>query len=70
MLILELMIRYAYVEFAEPSIVQNAIVLNESSFRGRLITVRLADRPIVAFAPPSACRVGRCKVARATVRTL
>ncbi|WWC89775.1 uncharacterized protein L201_004701 [Kwoniella dendrophila CBS 6074] len=31
---------YAYVEFAEPSIVQNAIVLNESMFRGRLITVK------------------------------
>ncbi|KAL7424213.1 hypothetical protein Q5752_001799 [Cryptotrichosporon argae] len=31
---------YAYVEFAEPSIVANALVLNESSFRGRLITVR------------------------------
>jgi polyadenylate-binding protein 2 len=32
-------VRYAYVEFAEPSIVQNAVVLNESTFRGRLITV-------------------------------
>ncbi|KAK6903155.1 hypothetical protein V866_008113 [Kwoniella sp. B9012] len=31
---------YAYVEFAEPSIVQSAIVLNESMFRGRLITVK------------------------------
>nr|XP_019013737.1 polyadenylate-binding protein 2 [Kwoniella pini CBS 10737]OCF52518.1 polyadenylate-binding protein 2 [Kwoniella pini CBS 10737] len=31
---------YAYVEFAEPSIVQNAVVLNESMFRGRLITVK------------------------------
>ncbi|WOO81357.1 Polyadenylate-binding protein 2 [Vanrija pseudolonga] len=31
---------YAYVEFADPSIVQNALVLNESSFRGRIITVR------------------------------
>ncbi|RSH81878.1 cytoplasmic RNA-binding protein [Apiotrichum porosum] len=31
---------YAYVEFADPSVVQNALVLNESSFRGRLITVR------------------------------
>ncbi|RSH93920.1 cytoplasmic RNA-binding protein [Saitozyma podzolica] len=31
---------YAYVEFAEPSIVQNALVLNESMFRGRLISVR------------------------------
>jgi hypothetical protein len=31
--------RYAYVEFADPSIVENALVLNESSFRSRLITV-------------------------------
>ncbi|OCF45402.1 polyadenylate-binding protein 2 [Kwoniella heveanensis CBS 569] len=30
---------YAYVEFAEPSIVQNALVLNDSMFRGRLISV-------------------------------
>ncbi|KAK4684875.1 polyadenylate-binding protein 2, partial [Tremellales sp. Uapishka_1] len=30
---------YAYVEFADPSIVQNALVLNESTFRSRLITV-------------------------------
>lgn len=33
------MSRYAYVEFAEPSIVQNALVLNESMFRGRLLMV-------------------------------
>lgn len=32
--------RYAYVEFAEPAIVQNALVLNESSFCGRIITVK------------------------------
>ncbi|EIW70038.1 polyadenylate-binding protein 2 [Tremella mesenterica] len=31
---------YAYVEFAEPSIVQNALVLNDSMFRGRLLSVR------------------------------
>ncbi|ORY28275.1 hypothetical protein BCR39DRAFT_535240 [Naematelia encephala] len=31
---------YAYVEFAEPSIVQNALVLNESMFRGRLLQVK------------------------------
>ncbi|WVQ98919.1 hypothetical protein IAU59_006050 [Kwoniella sp. CBS 9459] len=31
---------YAYVEFAEPSIVQNALVLNDSMFRGRLISVK------------------------------
>ena len=32
---------YAYVEFAEPSIVQNAVVLNESTFKGRLINVSI-----------------------------
>ncbi|CAD6567432.1 MAG: cytoplasmic RNA-binding protein [Tremellales sp. Tagirdzhanova-0007] len=31
---------YAYVEFSEPSIVQNALVLNESMFRGRLLSVK------------------------------
>ncbi|EAL22671.1 hypothetical protein CNBB1200 [Cryptococcus deneoformans B-3501A] len=31
---------YAYVEFAEPSIVQNALVLNESMFRGRMLQVK------------------------------
>ncbi|PWN21124.1 RNA-binding domain-containing protein [Microstroma glucosiphilum] len=30
---------YAYVEFADPSLVTNAMVLNESLFRGRLIKV-------------------------------
>lgn len=30
---------FAYVEFAEPSLVANAMVLNESLFRGRLIKV-------------------------------
>lgn len=30
---------YAYVEFADPSLVSNAVVLNESLFRGRLIKV-------------------------------
>ncbi len=30
---------YAYVEFADPSLVANAMVLNESLFRGRLIKV-------------------------------
>ena len=29
--------RYAYVEFAEPTHVQHAVVLNDSMFRGRLI---------------------------------
>ncbi|SCZ95948.1 BZ3500_MvSof-1268-A1-R1_Chr8-1g09903 [Microbotryum saponariae] len=32
---------YAYVEFAEPSLVANAVLLNESMFRGRLLKVRL-----------------------------
>ncbi|SPC65643.1 related to poly(a) binding protein II [Ustilago sp. UG-2017b] len=30
---------YAYVEFADPSLVANAMVLNESLFRGRLIKI-------------------------------
>ncbi|GAA5983455.1 hypothetical protein JCM5350_007656 [Sporobolomyces pararoseus] len=30
---------YAYVEFAEPSLVANAVLLNESMFRGRLLKV-------------------------------
>lgn len=33
--------RYAYVEFTEPSLVPNALVLNESVFRGRNLKVRL-----------------------------
>lgn len=32
--------RYAYVEFAEPSLVAQALVLNESVFRGRNLKVR------------------------------
>lgn len=32
--------RYAYVEFSEPSLVPNALVLNESVFRGRNLKVR------------------------------
>jgi RNA recognition motif-containing protein len=31
---------YAYVEFADPSLVANAVLLNESMFRGRLLKVR------------------------------
>jgi len=31
---------YAYVEFADPSVVQNALVLNDSMFRGRLLSVK------------------------------
>jgi hypothetical protein len=34
-----LIIRYAYVEFSEPSLVANALVLNESVFRGRNLKV-------------------------------
>ena len=30
---------YAYVEFANPSIVANALVLDESQFRGRALSV-------------------------------
>ncbi|KAJ3218351.1 cytoplasmic RNA-binding protein [Clydaea vesicula] len=30
---------FAYVEFSEPQLVQNAVVLNESMFKGRLIKV-------------------------------
>lgn len=33
--------RYAYVEFAEPSLVAQALVLNESLFRGRSLKVGL-----------------------------
>jgi hypothetical protein len=32
---------YAYVEFAEPSLVAQALVLNESVFRGRNLKVSL-----------------------------
>jgi len=31
--------RYAYVEFTEPNLVGNAVVLNESIFRGRSLKV-------------------------------
>jgi len=34
--------RYAYVEFSDPSYVAQALVLNESEFRGRNIKVRSA----------------------------
>lgn len=30
---------YAYVEFAEPELVQNAMLLNETEFKGRAIKV-------------------------------
>lgn len=32
--------RYAYVEFTEPNLVAQALVLNESLFRGRNLKVR------------------------------
>lgn len=35
--------RYAYVEFAEPSLVAQALVLNESVFRGRNLKVSTCD---------------------------
>lgn len=37
--LMSLSYRYAYVEFAEPSLVANAVLLNESMFRGRLLKV-------------------------------
>lgn len=36
--------RYAYVEFAEPSLVAQALVLNESVFRGRNLKVSFSGR--------------------------
>lgn len=36
--------RYAYVEFTEPSLVAQALVLNESIFRGRNLKVSPASR--------------------------
>lgn len=36
--------RYAYVEFAEPSLVAQALVLNESVFRGRNLKVSVSLR--------------------------
>ena len=33
--------RYAYVEFTEPTLVSQALALNESLFRGRNLKVRL-----------------------------
>lgn len=35
--------RYAYVEFSEPSLVGQALVLNESVFRGRNLKVCFCD---------------------------
>lgn len=38
---------YAYVEFAEPELVQNAMLLNETEFKGRAIKVSTRS-PIVS----------------------
>lgn len=35
--------RYAYVEFASPDLVQNALALNESLFRGRQLSVSFSS---------------------------
>ena len=35
--------RYAYVEFTEPNLVAQALVLNESMFRGRNLKVRVSS---------------------------
>lgn len=35
---------YAYVEFAEPELVQNAMLMNETEFKGRAIKVSLRSR--------------------------
>lgn len=39
MLMFRSICRYAYVEFTEPSLVAQALVLNESVFRGRSLKV-------------------------------
>ncbi|SCV67048.1 BQ2448_5694 [Microbotryum intermedium] len=46
---------YAYVEFADPSLVANAVLLNESMFRGRLLKMHISlssrSRPNVPTCP-------------------
>jgi len=49
---------YAYVEFAEPAFVANAMALNESLFRGRLIKVTAKRTNVPGFAR-GAARGGR-----------
>lgn len=39
--------RYAYVEFVEPSLVAQALVLNESVFKGRNLKVNLLSHPSI-----------------------
>lgn len=41
--------RYAYVEFTEPNLVANALVLNESVFRGRSLKVRYVKYSLSAL---------------------
>ena len=48
-----LITRYAYVEFAESSIVQNALVLNESMFRGRLLMASPNSHHLLSTVPTS-----------------
>lgn len=51
---------YAYVEFADPSLVANSMTLNESLFRGRLIKVTPKRTNVPAFMlPGSRGRGGR-----------
>lgn len=45
--------RYAYVEFTEPNLVANAIVLNESIFRGRSLKVRQRFCPLSSHINPA-----------------
>ncbi|KAJ3294504.1 cytoplasmic RNA-binding protein [Borealophlyctis nickersoniae] len=42
---------YAYVEFADPAVVANALVLDESLFKGRLIKVRKGPGLLNAIIP-------------------
>lgn len=48
-----MLLRYAYVEFAEPSLVAQALVLNESVFRGRNLKVSSSRTP--STQPPTPC---------------
>lgn len=50
---------YAYVEFAEPAFVANAMALNESLFRGRLIKVTAKRTNVPGFARGAARGGGR-----------
>jgi len=50
---------YAYIEFAEPSLVQNSMLLNESMFRGRLLKVTPKRTNVPHFMLPGAGGRGR-----------